>query len=191
MQTVVEEIQRVISHTEFRQFINGLISDGGPKFRVIVENSSDFMSTKTSISKKIMSDFEQLNQLVQKCEQYADVNKFDQTFQFEVFEAEHSDLESIKEWLEKLAKWDIKINQSIKATEQRGLIIAVGKKLKDKLIQRVKAEQTAMKTYLYRLANDKVKECNVQINEIKKKLSENLNNLSLYVAYVNELDACR
>jgi len=36
MQSVTEEVSRVISHQDFHQFIHGLISDSGPRFRAIV-----------------------------------------------------------------------------------------------------------------------------------------------------------
>lgn len=39
MQTVTEEVVRVISHPDFHQFIHGLISDSGPRFRHIVDRS--------------------------------------------------------------------------------------------------------------------------------------------------------
>lgn len=39
MQTVTEEVQRVINHNEFHHFIHGLITDSGPRFRTIVDES--------------------------------------------------------------------------------------------------------------------------------------------------------
>jgi len=46
------------------------------------------------------------------------------TFDFEVFRAEHSDLESIKDKLDQLARWEGKIANNIKALETKGLIWA-------------------------------------------------------------------
>lgn len=37
MQSVTEEVPRVISHQDFHHYIHGLISDSGPRFRTIVE----------------------------------------------------------------------------------------------------------------------------------------------------------
>ena len=42
MQSVTEEVSRVISHPDFHQFIHGLISDSGPRFRAIVERSEAY-----------------------------------------------------------------------------------------------------------------------------------------------------
>jgi hypothetical protein len=39
MQSVTAEILRIITHQNFLQFIQGLISDSGPRFKTIVENS--------------------------------------------------------------------------------------------------------------------------------------------------------
>jgi len=39
MQSVTEEVPRVISHQDFHHYIHGLISDSGPRFRTIVEQS--------------------------------------------------------------------------------------------------------------------------------------------------------
>lgn len=57
-----------------------------------------------------------------KFKECKEINDFDQVFSFEDFKAEHADLESIKEWLEKLAKWDGQIAKHIKAMETKGLI---------------------------------------------------------------------
>jgi hypothetical protein len=49
MQSVTEEVSRVISHQDFHQFIHGLISDSGPRFRSIVEESEAYQSSKVQI----------------------------------------------------------------------------------------------------------------------------------------------
>lgn len=49
MQSVTEEVSRVISHQDFHQFIHGLISDSGPRFRAIVEDSEAYSTSKTTI----------------------------------------------------------------------------------------------------------------------------------------------
>ena len=51
------------------------------------------------------------------------------------------------------------------------------RKLRERLIQRVKAEQAHMKEYLFDLANDKVKECQQGIYAIKTTLAKGVGNL--------------
>jgi len=53
MQSVTEEVSRVISHPDFHQFIHGLISDSGPRFRAIVERSEDYGNSKSTIQARI------------------------------------------------------------------------------------------------------------------------------------------
>jgi hypothetical protein len=42
MKSVTSDVQRVISNNDFHQFIHGLISDSGPKFNLIVDQSEDY-----------------------------------------------------------------------------------------------------------------------------------------------------
>jgi hypothetical protein len=53
MQTVTEEVQRVINHNEFHQFINGLITDSGPRFRTIVDESTKYTNVRDEIMSRI------------------------------------------------------------------------------------------------------------------------------------------
>lgn len=53
MQEVTAEIQRVINHSEFHQFISGLITDSGPRFKTIVEESDDYKETRAKITERI------------------------------------------------------------------------------------------------------------------------------------------
>lgn len=122
MQSVTAEVLRIINHPNFVQFIQGLISDSGPRFRSIVEQSFSFQTTKETIQKRIVQDFESLQNFVSKFEQCRDIHDFDTHFDFEEFQAQHSDLESIKTYLEKLTKWEINITNYIKPTYQQGLI---------------------------------------------------------------------
>jgi hypothetical protein len=123
--------------------------------------------------------------------QCKEVNEFDQTFDFEAFKAEHSDLESIRKLLEQLARWDGRIATHIKPAEYAGLIWAQGKKLREKLGQRVRTEQAHLKEYLRELAEKKAKESTAGLAEIRQRLKEPLTNLSTYVQYVTELELCR
>jgi len=88
MQTVTEEVQRVINHNEFHQFIHGLITDSGPRFRSIVEESSKCQNVRKQILERIASDFNYIEEKTKVFKQCRDINDFDQTFNFEDFKKE-------------------------------------------------------------------------------------------------------
>jgi hypothetical protein len=119
------------------------------------------------------------------------VNEFDLTFSFETFREEHEDLESIRTQFERLQKWDININKFIKPQEMKGLLHANGRKLKEKLQNRVKKEQDNLRKYLFELANRNEKEINNGLNSIKNTLTKQISNLSSFVEYVNKLSQAR
>lgn len=114
MQSVTEEVSRVISHQDFHQFIHGLISDSGPRFRAIVEGSEAYSSSKATIQARISQDFDELQTVVNKFKECRVVDDFDRTFNFDEWKAEHSDLESIKDKLADLTKWENSITKNIK-----------------------------------------------------------------------------
>jgi len=87
MQQVTEEVVRVISHQDFHQYIHGLITDSGPRFKSIVEESYDNKQIKKDIDEKIASDFQLIEQSAKSCENVRDVYEFDQTFSFEDFKS--------------------------------------------------------------------------------------------------------
>ena len=60
MENVAGEILRIISHPTFNQFIQGLISDGGGKFKDIVADSFRCKTSKEAIGHKIETDFKAL-----------------------------------------------------------------------------------------------------------------------------------
>jgi hypothetical protein len=84
---------------------------------VIVDNSFAYKTSRATISKRIKSDFSILEKAVEKMQECKVINDFNETFNFADFKAEHSDLDSIKSWLEKCAKWEGKISLNIKAQE--------------------------------------------------------------------------
>lgn len=189
MQSVTEEVVRVISHQDFHQYIHGLISDSGPRFRAIVEGSVAYRNSKHAIQKKIVQDFKALEENVENFKDCKCINDFDQTFNFDDFKAEHADLESIKTKLEDLSSWSDKIKK-IKP-EQKFFIWTNVSKLRDRLSKRVKDEQTNMKAYLLHLAEEKAKDCTKRIQDIKTILNKPIASLSSYVAFVNDLADCR
>ena len=119
---VTAEVVRVISHANFNQFIQGLISDSGPKFKSIVEQSFQYQASKEAIQQKIDQDFKDLMPMVTRIEMCRDVNDFDQTFDFDEFKSQYSDLDTIKTWLERLNKWSESVQKEIKVSYQMGFI---------------------------------------------------------------------
>mmetsp|Transcript_11712 Transcript_11712/g.17850 ORF Transcript_11712/g.17850 Transcript_11712/m.17850 type:complete len:417 (-) Transcript_11712:9814-11064(-) len=190
MQSVTEEVSRVISHQDFHQFIHGLISDSGPRFRAIVEGSEAYATSKATIQARISQDFDELQKDVAKYEKCREIDEFDREFVFEEWKQQHSDLESIKKYLEKLARWDNDIT-GIRASDNKGLIAVQGRRLTSRLSQKVKDEQGNMKEYLLKLAEKKAKDIQHSINEIKTTLSKPPATLQSYVDFVNKLESCK
>lgn len=114
MQSVTAEILRIINHPNFVQFIQGLISDSGPRFKSIVESSLTYIATKETIQKRIIQDFDDLQVVVNKFENCREVNDFDTSFDFEEFKADNSELETIKSYLKKLTDWESNVAKYIK-----------------------------------------------------------------------------
>lgn len=172
MQSVTAEVLRIINHQNFVQFIQGLISDSGPRFKSIVENSIYYQITKETIQKRIIQDFDDMQTFVSKFELCREVNDFDTTFDFDEFKAAVSDTETIKKQLDKLQKWDADISKYIKHQYSLGLLQLQGKKLKDKLTNRVKQEQKHLKQYLLELADQKAKDIQNGLAYIKNTLQK-------------------
>jgi hypothetical protein len=187
MMTVTEEVYRVINHNEFHQYITGLITDSGPRFRSIVGDSEKYDSVTKKIKERMRSDFEHIEEKTKQFSMCRDINKFDQDFDFEQFKQENKDLEPIKEQFEKLGKWENNINKYIKLEEKRGLIVASGRKIKEKLQNRVKKEQDNLRTYLFDLAGKTEKEINNALSQIKTNLNKPISDLKSYVEFVNKL----
>lgn len=85
MQIVTDEVVRVINHNEFHHFIHGMITDSGPRFRQIVDESYNYKATKETIQNRISSDFQIIEQRTEKIKDCAEIYIFDQEFDFESF----------------------------------------------------------------------------------------------------------
>lgn len=180
-------MQRVINHNEFHHFIHGLITDSGPRFRTIVDQSEKYARTIAKITERMVIDFAFIEDKTKIFRQCREINQFDLEFSFEQFKEESADLEKVKVMFEKLAKWDKLINKSIKLEEKKGLIVASGRKIKEKLQNRVKKEQDNLRNYLFDLADQTNREIINGINGMKNTLTKPISNLTTYVEYVNKL----
>jgi len=114
MENVANEIQRVITHIPFSQFIQGLISDGGGKFKEIVAESFRCRTARDAISQKIDSDFKALQVDVSKIENCREVHEFTQKNFEKDLKPELGELDSIKTWLDRLSNWDKIVTSNIR-----------------------------------------------------------------------------
>ena len=128
MQSVTEEVSRVISHQDFHQFIHGLISDSGPRFRSIVEESEAYQSSKVQIQGHISNDFDELSNLVKRFDTCREVDDFERTFNFDEWKENTTDHEDIKNYLATLQKWEHQI-QKLGGQDKKGLVEVQGRKL--------------------------------------------------------------
>ena len=69
----------------------------------------------------------------------------------------------------------------------KGLIVASGRKIKEKLQNRVKKEQDNLRQYLFDLADITNKEITKGIESMKQTLQKPISNLNSYVEFVNKL----
>jgi len=88
---------------------------------------------------------------------------------------------------EQLTKFEKNINKNIKLEEKKGLIVASGRKIKEKLQNRVKKEQDNLRNYLFDLADQTNREISNGINSMKQTLTKPISNLTTYVEFVNKL----
>ena len=133
-------------------------------------------------------DFEAIEEKTKQFRNCRDINEFDQTFDFEKFKQEKKELEPIREMFDKLGKWENNINKYIKLEEKRGLIVASGRKIKEKLQNRVKKEQDNLRTHLFDLAGKTEKDINGALSQIKSNLNKPISDLKSYVEFVNKLE---
>jgi len=191
MENVASEILRIISHPNFNQFIQGLISDGGGKFKEIVADSFRCKTAKEAIGHKIEADFKVLMADVQKIENCRDVHDFTQKNFERDLKPEFRDLDSIKTWIDRLSNWEKLIASSIRNQYVQGLVSIMGKNLREALVTKVKKEQGNIRTYLFDMTNSKAKEIQNGLNHIRTVLQKPAHSLQTFVDYVNSLKMCK
>jgi hypothetical protein len=118
------------------------------------------------------SDFTTIEEKTKSFKNCKDINQFDLEFNFEVFKEDNAGLEKINELFEQLFKWDRAITKSIKLEEKKGLIVASGRKIKERFQGRVKKEQDNLRSYLFELADATYNE----INKATKEMTSSLTN---------------
>ena len=66
MLSIVADIQMIGNHSYFNQYTQGIISDKGPRFKAIIENSEEYNDCIENIHLKLWNDFEFLQSEVNK-----------------------------------------------------------------------------------------------------------------------------
>jgi hypothetical protein len=103
MQDVTSEIQRVINYSDFHVVISGLISDSGPRFKNIIDESENYKDIREQITEHIQKDFANIEERTKSYKNCRDIHQFDQTFSFEDFKAKSNhDLEEVKKQFDQL-----------------------------------------------------------------------------------------
>jgi hypothetical protein len=72
------------------------MTDGGPKFRVIVDESFKYEQVRKTIQERMSQDFAQIENDCKTIKTCRDINEFDLEFSFELFREQHEDLDSIR-----------------------------------------------------------------------------------------------
>lgn len=190
MQSVTEDVQRVLTTSDFHQFIHGLINESGPRFRTIVEKSEKYEGSKQEITAKLTKDFQELTELVEAYKECRIVHEFDRDFNFEEWKQKNTDLDAIRTQLMNFKKWTTLLDSKIRKQESRGLIQIQGKKLQSSLMKRVKAEQKNLMDYLGSISTQRNKEITLGLNNIKNELTKQTGDLKAYVDYCSVVKTC-
>lgn len=187
MVAATNDITRIINNHHFTQYTQNIVSDSGPRFREIVDDSEDYKLIKNKITQKFIDDFAQLHRDAAKFEDCRIVSDFFTTFNFQEFKRANHDLHTIQERLEQLRKWETKIATSIKAQIIRGVIYGNGKTLRDNLSKMVRENLQAIRSYLEELTLEKQQDVIDRLKKISKGLKSSMGTLTEYVEYVKNL----
>ena len=118
------------------------------------------------------------------------MDEFDKTFKFDEWKEDNPDLDSIREIMQRLQKWDGEIVKRIKPQEMKGLVMVQGRSLSKRLTTKVKDELQNLRNHLMDLSTEKAKNISHVMNDIKRTINTPPATLSSYVDYVNKLEQC-
>ena len=187
MQKATEDIQPINTQQELQSYINGLISDGAPRFKMIAESSFAYQTTKTNIENRLGESIQYLLDKTKAFEMCHDVYAFMQSFDFDEFAKEHTEVKPIHELFTKLQEWDTNIAKYVKPQVESGLIQINGRNLRELLTTRVKSEQTNLRKHLFGLAIAQNNEILRSLDEIEKSISIVPKTLKEYVDFVKQV----
>lgn len=170
MQGACEDVQPINTQQDLQTYINGLITDSAPRFKHITETSFVYQQTKMNIINRLLQDFEKLQTETAGYSQYHEVHIFEQTFKFEEFTAGNPTVEQMTAKFKQWRDWEQAISQNIKPHLNAGLIQVNGKRLREALTTKVKAEQSNLRSYLGDQANQKASYIGRRIEAIENML---------------------
>jgi dynein heavy chain len=179
MLNATAELTGVSQHSNFSQYVQGLISEP-PQFREIVNGSAAYAWSKEAIMRRIGQDFDDLAVQAQKLQICRPVHKFEAEFRFETFVEENHDIDSIKSTLSDLAAWEGLV-AGVTASHTYGLIMSNSRKLKDKLSKKVEQERKNVKGHLTKLAEEKIQDMKKRLKRLGEKLEDPKEKLEEYV----------
>lgn len=159
----------MITHQELIPLTTGLITESGPKFNSIVENSHRYNAVQAQILNKLESDFKELETLSEKWHDVRNIFEFKNSYDKETFEAENRSKEPIETQLKKVFEMQQKLG-NIKHSEIRGVLQMTGQKLKHELENFLKQTHKDLRMHAYNLA-DEIKN---YMNKEYKRLIEQL-----------------
>jgi hypothetical protein len=125
------DLNRVITNNELVAYTTGLITESGPKFNTIVEQSFRYNTIQSQILSKLETDFKDLEILSQKWEHAREVYEFKNVYNKELFEQNNRTTQPIREQLQKVVDMQNKIQ--LKPNEQKGIIWMTAGRLKNDL----------------------------------------------------------
>jgi hypothetical protein len=103
------EVSRVITHNDLLPLVTGLITDSGPKFNTIVDESFQYNTLAKRIITQLENDFDVIEQKAQDWERVRDIFEFKNEYNQEQFLAENRTVPPIREQLSKIVDWNTKM----------------------------------------------------------------------------------
>lgn len=174
-------MSRVITNPELIPFTTGLITESGPKFNNIVDQSFRYSTIQSNILAKLEADFKDLELLSQKWEQARKVYDFKNSYNRELFEAENKTKQPIQEMLQKVVDMQNLIN--IKHNETKGIISMTSAKLKNDLETFLKQTHKDLRSHAQNIAFDIKRAIEKEYKYLMEKLNEPYSDLASYVSF--------
>ena len=159
----------MITHQELIPLTTGLITESGPKFNSIVENSHRYNTVQSQILNKLESDFKEIETLSEKWHDVRNIFEFKNSYEKERFEAENRTKDLIETQLKLVIAMQQKL-VNIKHLENKGILQMTGQKLKHELENFLKQTHKDLRMHAYNLA-DEIKN---YMNKEYKRLTEQL-----------------
>jgi hypothetical protein len=127
------EVQRVITHNDLLPLVTGLITESGPKFNTIVDDSFRYNTTQKDILTRLEEDFSELEEKSQEWRAAMPMQYEKDTFNEAEFKAENVTVYPIRDKLQQYVEWQDQLQKKFKQTEVRGMINMDARQMKNNL----------------------------------------------------------